>query len=82
MAKSQNNNEEEPLTILSFLKNTGIVLLPIGIVGGATKYISNGNVNEKMYVEISVILTVIIIYFVWIELRIRKLQYKSRKVEK
>ena len=73
MAKMAQKKEEKPLTILSFLKNTGIVLIPITAIGAATKYVFNGDKNERLYVILAVTITCLLIYLIWVELRLRKL---------
>ena len=72
MAKrTQKRREAIDYSIIS--ENTGIVLIPITAIGAATKYVFNGDKNERLYVILAVTITCLLIYLIWVELRLRKL---------
>jgi len=51
----------------------GNTVLPIGIVAGAVEYLY----HNRFYTVISVILSSILLWLIWLEIRFRKLESKK-----
>lgn len=54
-----------------FLKSVGLFVLPPSIVAGIITFFFD---EDKIYATLSVIITIFILYIIWIEFRLRKIE--------
>ena len=66
---------EATKSLINIFKKVMIFVTPVCVVSAAVEYIFNQN---KIYTIISVIISIFIIYIIWIELRLRKIEEKIK----